>query len=376
MTPSHGARDRGHSGDGGHSGDRSEQHRPFDQEATEPLDAQATQPLDAQATEALSGDRTEVLDAQATRPLDAQRTEALAEDRTEVLSGDRTEVLESTRYLDDDREVYGDHATQVLEPGWVSPQGGQAGGGSGVGNPDPQGFQQAAGYPAQQAPSGYPGGYSGGQAAGAGHAAGAGYAPAGMSLEDLQHRVRSTQRAYFGRVQLIPGLIGWVVAMSAGAFLTWLGGILVTAFGSGQEYTGPAGTTLYHLIGAGQGQTAASAAVVTWGVVLVCAWFLAFLAGGFAAGRSARFSGAKQGLGVWLWLLMGTAVATVITLVTGVGSEEALTGSIQALGDGSWGWGFAAVAALLVIALIAAPLGGAWGTRYHRRADDVGFGLR
>lgn len=368
MTPSHGARDRGH------SGDRSERHRPFDQEATEPLDAQATQPLEAQRTEALaedrtevlSGDRTEVLDAQGTRPLDVQATEALSGDRTKVLGGDRTEVLESTRYLDDDREVYGDHATQVLEPGWVSPQGGQAGGGSGVGNPDPQGFQQAAGYPAQQAPSGYPGG----------QAAGSGYAPDGMSLQDLQHRVRSTQRAYFGRVQLIPGLIGWVVAMSAGAFLTWLAGILVTAFGSGQEYTGPAGTTLYHLTGAGQGQTAASAAVVTWGVVLVCAWFLAFLAGGFAAGRSARFSGAKQGLGVWLWLLMGTAVATVITLVTGVGSEEALTGSIQALGDGSWGWGFAAVAALLVIALIAAPLGGAWGTRYHRRADDVGFGLR
>ena len=319
-------------------------------------------------------------DQDATQPLDAHSAERLGEEPTQPLEGDRTEVLEQTprgRWLEDDQGVYGDNATQVLEPGYIRPREDPSAGISGYDEPN----QRTRPLPAQTAQTAPPApGQSGWADQAPAPTAPAGYAPgyatAGVNMADLHRRVRSTQRAHFGRVQLIPGLIGWVVAMAAGAFLTWLAAVLLGAFTSGTTFTKPAGTTLYHLTGAGGSEAAGSATVLTWAICLLSAWFLAFLAGGYAAGRAARFSGAKQGIAVWLWLLMGTAVTTVITLVTGLSTEESPAGSLQALGGGSWGWGFAAVALYLVVALIAAPLGGAWGTRYHRTADDVGFGLR
>ena len=40
------------------------------------------------------------------------------------------------------------------------------------------------------------------------------------------------------------------------------------------------------------------------GIVLLAIIFVSYLAGGYVAGRMARFNGLKQGLGVWLWAVL------------------------------------------------------------------------
>ena len=46
------------------------------------------------------------------------------------------------------------------------------------------------------------------------------------------------------------------------------------------------------------------------GIVLLAIIFVSYLAGGYVAGRMARFNGLKQGLGVWLWaVIMAILVA-------------------------------------------------------------------
>ena len=40
------------------------------------------------------------------------------------------------------------------------------------------------------------------------------------------------------------------------------------------------------------------------GIVLLVIIFVSYLAGGYVAGRMARFNGLKQGLGVWLWAVI------------------------------------------------------------------------
>ena len=45
--------------------------------------------------------------------------------------------------------------------------------------------------------------------------------------------------------------------------------------------------------------------------------FLAYYAGGYVAGRMARFNGAKQGVAVWLWALVVAAVVAVLGMVAG-----------------------------------------------------------
>lgn len=45
--------------------------------------------------------------------------------------------------------------------------------------------------------------------------------------------------------------------------------------------------------------------------------FIAYYAGGYVAGRMARFDGAKQGIAVWLWALVIAIVVAVVLAVAG-----------------------------------------------------------
>jgi hypothetical protein len=84
----------------------------------------------------------------------------------------------------------------------------------------------------------------------------------------------------------------------------------------------------------------------------------------------ARFSGARQGVSVWLWSVFGRAVATVAGLVWADTVGLAPVGvSVQSLIGDLLAPGLVAVAVVLVVDLLGAVLGGLWGTRYHRRVD-------
>jgi hypothetical protein len=92
----------------------------------------------------------------------------------------------------------------------------------------------------------------------------------------------------------------------------------------------------------------------------------------------ARFSGAKQGLAVWIWAIVIAIVVAIITAVAGsqwdilanldsfpripVTPESAtLTGILTAVGAA-------------IVTLVGAILGGLAGMRYHRKVDRVGLG--
>ncbi|MDQ3778708.1 MAG: hypothetical protein M3310_07615, partial [Actinomycetota bacterium] len=118
-----------------------------------------------------------------------------------------------------------------------------------------------------------------------------------------------------------------------------------------------------------------SVAGLLGGVVIL---FLAYLLGGWAAGRMARYDGLRNGLltGVWTLVLAGVVSA----LAAWLGSEyDLLRGvdmpqwfSTDALTVGGIVSALAAIAAMLA----GGALGGVWGERYHRRADAAVLATR
>lgn len=172
------------------------------------------------------------------------------------------------------------------------------------------------------------------------------------------------QRDEFGRLQLVPGFFGWLSAMALTWVLMALAGLAAAAAGF-RLVDGMAGVVDDLASGSVAAWTAASAL----GVVE----FLAFVGGGYAAGRMARFSGARQGVSVWLWSLFGRSVATVAGLLWADTVGLAPVGvSAQALIGDLLVPGLLAVAAVLLVDLLGAVLGGLWGVRYHRRVDRWG----
>jgi hypothetical protein len=131
--------------------------------------------------------------------------------------------------------------------------------------------------------------------------------------------------------------------------------------------------------GVGLGLTdAASAGEVGLGgaVALLVVLFLSYLAGGYVAGRMARFTGARQGLAVWL---VGLVVVVLLAGAAAVlGSEFNALARLELpripVGEGSATTaGLVTLAAAAAVSLVGALLGGGLGTRYHRKVDRAGF---
>jgi hypothetical protein len=90
----------------------------------------------------------------------------------------------------------------------------------------------------------------------------------------------------------------------------------------------------------------------------------------------ARFSGAKQGLAVWLWALITTAVIAAVGAIAGAQYNVLAQLKLPRIpvDEGSVTTvGLIAIAAAVLVALIGAVLGGIAGTRFHRKVDAVGF---
>lgn len=97
--------------------------------------------------------------------------------------------------------------------------------------------------------------------------------------------------------------------------------------------------------------------------------FLAYLIGGYTAGRMARFDGVKNGIGVVIWTVV---VAIILGVVGGVlGNRFNVASQIHLNVNGSTltTAGVISLVVTLVVMLLGATLGGAWGARYHRLID-------
>ncbi len=115
---------------------------------------------------------------------------------------------------------------------------------------------------------------------------------------------------------------------------------------------------------------------IAGGIVMLVVLFLAYLAGGYVAGRMARFDGARQGIAVWVIGLLVVLALAIAGLV--FGSEYNVLQQLDLPripideGTATTG-GIIALVAVLVATLLGAILGGKLGDRFHRKVDRAGF---
>ena len=111
-------------------------------------------------------------------------------------------------------------------------------------------------------------------------------------------------------------------------------------------------------------------------IALLVVLFLAYLAGGYVAGRMARFDGARQGVAVWIIGLLVVIALAVLGLVLGAEYNVLQRLNLPRIpideGTATTG-GIVALVAILIVTLVGAVLGGKLGERYHRKIDRAGL---
>jgi membrane protease YdiL (CAAX protease family) len=187
----------------------------------------------------------------------------------------------------------------------------------------------------------------------------------GLGRSDRQ-QVVAAQKARYGGISWGAAFFGWLSANGMAVILIALLSAGGLAFGL-SEVVGSADEAA---------DSATSGIGLGAGIALLVALFLAYLAGGYVAGRMARFDGVKQGLAVWV---IGLVVVVLLALAGLVfGSQYNVLAQLDLpripVDEGTATTaGIIALVAVLVATLIGAVLGGSLGARYHRKIDRVGF---
>jgi len=188
---------------------------------------------------------------------------------------------------------------------------------------------------------------------------------AGVAHAD-RAQVVAAQQARFGGISWGSAFFGWLSANGTAVILVALLSAAGLAFGLSDSVSSPDRAAESATSGIGLGA----------GIALLVALFLAYLAGGYVAGRMARFDGVKQGVAVWV---IGLAVVLLLALAGLVfGSQYNVLAELDLpripVDEGTATTaGIIALVAILVVTLLGAILGGVLGTRYHRKVDRVGF---
>jgi hypothetical protein len=174
---------------------------------------------------------------------------------------------------------------------------------------------------------------------------------------------RARQREEFGGFSWGAIFFGWLVAVGMAAILTAVLSGAGTAIG------------MTELSGDEAGDNAETVGLVG-GILLLAVLLVAYYAGGYVAGRLARFDGARQGFGVWLLGVIVTLAFAAFAAIAG--SEwnvfERLDLPRIPVDEGTLTTGGAiTLAAIVVGTLLTAVAGGKVGERFHRRVDRVAF---
>lgn len=186
----------------------------------------------------------------------------------------------------------------------------------------------------------------------------------------VREEVVAREKDEFGGMKFGSAFFGWLTATGTAVLLTALVAGAGAAIGLGSNVDPDA-------VADDAAQNADTIGIVGSIAVLVIL-FVAYYAGGYVAGRMARFSGAKQGLAVWLWALI---IAVVLAIVTAIaGSQWNVLANLNTfprlpIGEGQLTTiGIVTAIAALLVSLGAAVLGGLGGMRFHRKVDRVGLG--
>lgn len=163
----------------------------------------------------------------------------------------------------------------------------------------------------------------------------------------------SEARRRYGGLDVPATVAGTLAALGTAVLL---GGILAAAgsFGYQQDVSG---------------ETISVAGLIAGLATLL----VAFLVGGWVAGRIARYDGGRNGLMTALWFVVLAAVAAA--LGAWAGSEYDVFADVelpQWFSDEATSWqAIVTGVAALVVMFVAGFIGGKLGERYHRRADAV-----
>ena len=180
------------------------------------------------------------------------------------------------------------------------------------------------------------------------------------------------QHDRFGGIKWGAAFFGWLSATGLAVILLALLSAAGVAFGLSQASS--AGQAVDQA--ADQATAQADTIGVAGGIALLVVLFLAYLAGGYVAGRMARFDGAKQGIAVWIIGLLVLIALAALGAVLGAEYNvlpRLNLPSIPLSGDTLTTAGIIAGIAALLVTLLGAVLGGTIGDRYHRKVDRAGF---
>jgi hypothetical protein len=173
------------------------------------------------------------------------------------------------------------------------------------------------------------------------------------------------QRARFGGIKWGAAFFGWLSANGLAVLLVALLSAAGVALGIAQGVdTADEAAEQVETLGIGGG------------IAVLVVLFLAYLAGGYVAGRMSRFDGARQGLAVWLVGLIVVVVLAVAGVILGAQYNvlEQLNLPRIPIDEGTATTaGIITLVAILVVTLLGAVLGGKLGERFHRRVDRAGF---
>ena len=175
----------------------------------------------------------------------------------------------------------------------------------------------------------------------------------------------AAQHARFGGIKWGAAFFGWLSANGLAVVLIALLSAAGVALGLAQNVDT-----------ADEAAAQAAEIGIGGGIAVLVALFLAYLAGGYVAGRMARFDGARQGLGVWIVGLLMTIALAVAGWA--LGAEYNVLQSLNLpripVDEGTATTaGIITLVAILLVTLLGAVLGGKLGDRYHRRVDRVGY---
>ena len=186
----------------------------------------------------------------------------------------------------------------------------------------------------------------------------------------LRDEVTERERIRFGGMKIGAGFFGWLSTIGAALLLTATAGAVAAAIGVAMN--GDADQAANAAI-----QNADSASIVS-AIVMLLIVFVAYLAGGYVAGRMARFNGAMQGLAVWLWAVVAALLIALTTALIGSQFDmQATLNSVPSIPVDEGSLTVVGITTAILLALVSlggAILGGLAGMRYHRRVDEAGLG--
>jgi hypothetical protein len=173
------------------------------------------------------------------------------------------------------------------------------------------------------------------------------------------------QRSRYGGIRWGAAFFGWLSANGLAVLLVALLSAAGVAIGLTQGVPS-----------ADEGTQEARTIGVIGGIVLLVILFLAYLAGGYVAGRMARFDGVRQGVAVWVIGLLVVLALAAAGLLFGAQFNvlQQLNLPRIPIDEGTTTTGaIIALAAVLLATLVGAVIGGKLGDRFHRKVDRAGF---